>query len=315
MSPKFLTIFALVAVYLIWGSTYLAIRIAIETLPPFLMAGTRFLLAGAVLYAWTLARGAERPTANHWKAAAVIGAALLLGGNGLVVWAEQRVPSSLTALLISITPLWMTLMDWARPGGVLPRRAVAAGLLLGFAGVAMLIGPSEMMGEGQVDPIGATALIFATISWAGGSLYSRFAKLPASPLLVTGMEMLAGGALLTLAGLLTMEVQRIEWAQVSMRSVSAYIYLTLIGSLVGFSAYVWLLKNTPLALASSYAYVNPVVAVILGWAVAGEPLTPRTLLAAGVIIMAVVLITTQRSQEPLNEEEVPGAVPEEPGNV
>ena len=293
--PRWRVITAFAAVYLIWGSTYLAIRLAVETMPPFLMAGVRFLIAGAILYVWTRWRGTPQPTRAHWLAAAGVGGLLLLGGNGGVVWAAQHVPSGLTALLIATVPLWMALLNWLRPNGVKPGNGAIVGLLLGFVGIMLLIGPNKFASGQRVDSLGATVLIIAALSWAVGSLYSRQAKLPASPLLATGMEMLAGGALLLIAGLLFGEWTRFELSAPSLRSWLALSYLILCGALIGFTAYIWLLRVTTPAQASTYAYVNPVVAIFLGWAFAGEPLTGRTLLAAAIIVAAVVVITTQRA--------------------
>ena len=169
-SPQWRMIAAFAAIYFIWGSTYLAIRFAIETLPPFLMASTRFIVAGAVLYGWARLVGAPRPTRFHWSAAAVVGGLLLLGGNGGVVWAEQSVPSGLTALLVAMAPVWMALLDWARRGGVRPNGGASVGLALGFAGVVLLVGPDVLVGGGQVNPIGALVLMLASLSWAAGSL-------------------------------------------------------------------------------------------------------------------------------------------------
>lgn len=283
---------AFAAVYLIWGSTYLAIRFAIETMPPLFMAGVRYLIAGAVLYAWMRLRGTPPAARYHWVSAAIVGGLLLLGGNGGVVWAEQRVPSGLTALMITTVPLWMALLSWFRPNGLRPSRVVAVGLLVGFAGVALLVGPGELAGGSHIDLLGATVLILAALSWAAGSLYSRHARFPHSALLATAMEMLAGGALLLLAGSVAGEWARLDLEAVSLKSTLAFIYLIVFGSLVGFSAYIWLLRVTTPARVSTYAYVNPVVAVFLGWALAGEPLTPRTGIAAAIIIGAVVLLTT-----------------------
>ncbi|HYN88651.1 MAG TPA: drug/metabolite exporter YedA [Ardenticatenaceae bacterium] len=292
--PRLDVALALLTVYVIWGSTYLAIRFAIATLPPFLMAGTRFTLAGALLYGWMRLRGAPRPSAANWRAALVIGALLLVGANGVVSWAEQRVPSGIAALIIATVPLWMALLDWLRPGGIRPRVQIALGLLCGFAGVALLIGPRNWSGS-AVDLVGAGAVVFASFSWAVGSLYSRRAELPASALLATSIEMLAAGMLLLLVGTAGGEWARLDPGQVSLHSALALGYLVVFGSLIAFSAYVWLLRATTPAIVSTYAYVNPVVALVLGWALAGEALTPRTLLASAVIVAGVVIITTQRA--------------------
>lgn len=291
--PKLVAAFA--AVYLVWGSTYLAIRFAIETLPPFLMAGARFLAAGGVLYAVMRARGEPRPSPVHWRSAAVVGGLLLFLGNGGVVWAEQTVPSGVAALLVATLPLWMVLLEWARPGGERPTGRVVAGLVVGFAGLVLLVGPSELVGGQRVDPVGAGVVLFAALAWAAGSIYSRSAPLPSSPFLATGMEMLAGGALLVAAGAVTGELGALDPAGVSARSALALAYLVVFGSLVGFTAYIWLLRVSTPSRVSTYAYVNPVVAVLLGWALAGEPLSARVLGAAAVIIAAVVLITRSRA--------------------
>ncbi len=296
MSPRLGIILAFAAIYMIWGSTYLAIRYAIDTVPPFAMAAMRFLLAGAILYPLARASGIPRPTGINWRGAAIVGGLLLLGGNGGVVWAEKRVPSSLAALLVAMVPLWMALLDWIRPGGVRPRARVFMGLFLGLTGIVLLVGPGEIAGGSQIDPIGALALMVSTFCWASGSIYSRYARLASSGLLATGMEMLAGGALLLVASVATGEWLRFDVTHVSLGSWAALLYLVVFGSLVAFSAYVWLLKVAAPARVSTYAYVNPVVAVFLGWWLASEPVTPRTLIAAAVIIGAVALITSARSK-------------------
>ncbi|MGH7596988.1 MAG: drug/metabolite exporter YedA [bacterium] len=294
--PRWQIATAFAAIYLIWGSTYLAIRFAVETFPPFLMASMRFLVAGAILYPWARLRGASQPARSHWLAATVVGGLLLLGGNGGVVWAAQLVPSGLTALLIGTVPLWMALLDWLRRGGTKPSNGVMVGLLLGLFGIALLVGPGKLAGGRQVDLVGAAVLILASLSWAAGSLYSRRAQLPASPLLATAMEMLAGGALLLIASLLVGEWTRFDSSALSLRSWLSLGYLIFFGALVGFTAYIWLLRVSTPAHVSTYAYVNPVVAIFLGWTFAGEPLTARTLLAAAVIVAAVVIITTYRAR-------------------
>ncbi len=286
---------AFLAIYTIWGSTYLAIRIAIETIPPFLMAGIRFLIAGAALYLWTRLRGAPTPTRPNWKAAAIIGGLLLLGGNGGVVWAEQYVPSGLTAVLITTVPLWMALLEWKRYDRTRPALPIVFGLILGFAGVVLLVGPEELAGSGAINRVGATVLILASLSWAIGSLYSRKAPLPTSPLQSTAMEMLAGGLLLSAAGLVSREWVGFQPSEASFRSLISLAYLVVFGSLAGFTSYIFLLKATTPAKVSTYAYVNPIIAVILGWAIAQEELTPRTLVAAAIIVAAVVVITTYRA--------------------
>ena len=303
---------AFIAVYTIWGATYLGIRFAIETIPPFLMAGSRFVIAGAVLYAWMRLSGAPAPTRMQWRATTMIGALLLLGGNGVLAWAEQLVPSGLAALIISTVPIWMVLLDWLR-GGARPTAGISIGLVLGLVGIALLVGPANLAGGNQLNTLGVIVLLFASLSWATGSLYARRASIPSTPLLATSMEMLTGGGLLLLAGLVAGEGGQLRLDQLSLRSVVAFGYLVFFGSLVGFSAYTWLLRVSTPARVSTYAYVNPVVAVFLGWALAGEALTPQTLLAAAVIITAVVVITTGQSKKsvPQPANALPSVAPTE----
>lgn len=282
---------AFAAVYLIWGSTYLAIRIAIETLPPFLMAAARFACAGSILYAWARLRGAPRPAPAAWRATGIIGGLLLLGGNGSVVWAEQSVPSGIAALMVAGVPLWMVLFDWMAPGGARPAPRTMVGLLLGLAGLAILVGPSALRGAGPVDPIGAAVLVVGSVSWAAGSIYARHARLPDRPLLTTGMQMLVGALFLAVASVLLGEPGRVAWGGVSARSALALLYLVVFGAIVAYSAYVWLLRNATAARVSTYAFVNPLVAVLLGWGLANEPLTAQTFTAAAVIVLGVALIT------------------------
>jgi drug/metabolite transporter (DMT)-like permease len=283
---------AFAAVYVIWGSTYLAIRIAIETIPPFAMAGTRFILAGALLYGWQRWRGAPTPQPIHWRSALIIGALLLLGGNGGVTWAEQEIPSGLAALIIATVPIWVVVFGALRPGNPRPNRRTLVGVLLGLAGIALLVGPSNLAASGQdIRTISYVVLLLAPVSWAIGSLYSRGARLPRSQLQATGMEMLLGGALLLLAATVTGEWASLDLAAISLRSAAAFIYLVFIGAIIGFSAYIWLLKNTTPAKATTYAYVNPVVAVFLGWAVLSEPVTPAMVIAMTIIIFSVALIS------------------------
>jgi len=290
---------ALISVYVIWGSTYLAIRFAVESLPPFTMSGVRFVFAGAVLYAWRRARGDAAPSGRQWRSAAIVGLFLLAGGNGGVVWAEQRVVSSVAALLIGTVPLWMVLIDALRPQGPgRPGWKAGLGVLTGFAGVALLIGPSwSGDGVGHVDRIGALAVVLGALLWSIGSLYSRNAELPSSPLLATSMEMITGGAGLLLLGVVGGEWARLDVDAFSPRSLLAFGYLVVFGSWVAFTAYTWLLRAAPTPLVSTYAYVNPLVAIVLGHVLAGEPLTARTLLAAAIIVGSVALITAVRPGE------------------
>jgi drug/metabolite transporter (DMT)-like permease len=281
---------AFAAVYLVWGSTYLFIRFAVETLPPFLMAGARFAVAGAILYLWARMRGAPTPARAEFRGAAIAGLFLLLGGNGAVVWAEQRVPSGVTALLVATVPVWMVLLDWLRPGGVRPRAGVFAGLALGLVGLALLVGRGAF-GGGGADVVGAAVLVVGSILWATGSLYVRQNPRPSSALVTNAVQMLAGGAALLVVGTLVGEFGRLDLAAASTRSLLSLLYLVIAGSLIGFTAYTYLLQVSTPAKVSTYAYVNPVVAVFLGWAFAGEDITARTLVAAAVILAGVAIIT------------------------
>jgi drug/metabolite transporter (DMT)-like permease len=286
---------AFAAVYLVWGSTYLAIRFAVETLPPLLMAGTRFLIAGAILLLWArLREGSKGPTRRDWIIGLASGALLLLGGNGAVVWAEQRVPSGIAALLVAVVPVWMVLLDWLRPGGRRPASLVFAGLGLGLLGLALLVGPDALHGGGDIDTIGAAVLILGSLSWAVGSLYTQRAGRPSSANNGSGAQMFAGGLCLVAVALLSGEAAQLDLAHASTRSLLGFAYLVTFGSLIGFTAYVYLLAHTTAARAATYAYVNPVVAVLLGWAFAGEPVTARTLVAAAVILAGVAIITVAR---------------------
>ena len=288
---------AFAAVYVIWGSTYLAIRFGVATIPPFIMAGTRFAVAGSLLYAWARLRGAPAPAPREWLSAAVVGVLLLFIANGGVTWAEQRVPSGIAALLAATVPCWIVVLDWTLHGGARPRPGIVAGLAAGLLGVILLVGPAQFFGTERLDMVGITVLLFASVSWAVGSLYSRKATLPASPLLATSMEMLAGAAALYTLALLTGEFSSFRPDAVTMRSWLAVGYLATFGSIIGFSAYVWLLRVAPASRVATYAYVNPVIALLLGWALAGEAFTAQMLVAAGVIILGVVLIITRQSRD------------------
>jgi len=278
-------VLAYAAVYFVWGSTYLAMKYGIESLPPFLLAGFRFLSAGAALYGWSLLQRAGLPTARQWRDATVVGALMLLCSNGLVCWAEQTVPSGAAALFIATVPIFVTIFQWKRPSGV-----TVAGIVLGFLGIAVLVGPKAIGSHERIDPRGAMALLFAAASWSLGSLYARRSDRPASKLQAAGMQMLAGGVLLIVSAWGTGQWTGFHPAQVTLRSGLALVYLAIFGSIVAFSAYTWLLDHTTPDRAVTYAYVNPVVAVLLGWAWGGEPLGARVLVASAIIVTAVVLI-------------------------
>jgi drug/metabolite transporter (DMT)-like permease len=288
---------ALGAIYVIWGATYLGMEIAMESIPPFLMASIRFFLAGAILYALFRPRS-TRPTLRHWIATAIVGTFLLVGGNALVAVAQQRIDTGVAALIVATFPLWIATFDFAANGRRL-RPLSVVGVLVGFAGIAILIRPG-----GDIDLVGALICLFAPISWTIGSLYARGARLPDSPLLGSGMEMLAGGAVLAVVGLASGE--RFDVGAVSGRSWLALAALILFGSIVAYSCYVWLLTVAPTELVSTYAYVNPVIAVLLGAVFLEEAITAWVLLAGAAIVTSVVLIVRAQSAppaEPVVEED------------
>jgi drug/metabolite transporter (DMT)-like permease len=289
-------VLAFTAIYVIWGSTYLGMRVAIETMPPFFMAAARFLIAGGLLFAALKLRGAPWPTLRQWRANAIIGTFLLLGGNGLVVWAELTIPSGITALLIGVSPLFFVLTEWAWPGGMRPTRITMGAMLLGFGGVVWLAAPWEGAAGGALNYGGVVAILCAATFWSFGSIYSRHAKHGAEPFLASSLQMLGGGASLLVAALVHGDFAQLDLAAISPRSWSAFAYLVAVGSLVGFSTFVWLMKHSTPARVATYAYVNPVVAVFLGWMILGEPITSRTVVASAIIVGAVVIITTEKSR-------------------
>jgi len=291
-----LVVAAFAAVYVIWGSTYLGIRLAIDSIPPLLMAGSRFVTAGLILYAVMRMRGAEKPTLTQWKGSTVIGSLLLLAGNGGVSWAQQTVPSGIAALVVAAVPLWILLVDWLRPNGTRPKLIVWLGLAVGFAGVALIVAGKNQLGHRIVNPAGAAALVFATITWALGSVYSRHAAKPTSALLAVAMQMITGGALQLCAGVALGETARLDLAHITPTSAWAFVYLTLVGSLVGFTAYVWLLQVSTPARVSTYAYVNPLIAVFLGHLVLNEEV-PQTVALAGALILAAVILITRHGSK------------------
>jgi len=297
-APTGRVILAFAAVYVIWGSTYLAIRFAIETVPPFLMAGVRYLIAGAILYAVLRMRGARRPTRAEWWAATVSGGLMIAGGNGLLSWAEQYVPSGIAALLLGTVPLWFVGLAWLGPEREAPAPLELAGLLLGLVGVALLVigsGESPSPGGGGLAVVwGAVAILVAAGSWAVGSLYHRRARFPAPALYATAMTMMAGGGVLVLAAIATGEPGRFDAGAVSLRSLTAFAYLVVFGSIVGFSAYAWLIKVVRPALVGTYAYVNPVVAVFLGWWLGGERVSSGMVLGAAIVLVSVALVQSGR---------------------
>lgn len=296
--PRSHVLTAFVAVYVVWGSTYLAIRYGVQSIPPFTLAATRFLVSGTILYWWARRRGTASPTWRQWRDASIAGIFMLTGGNGGVVWAEQRVPSGVAALLAAIVPLWIVLIEWWRPQGRRPGAAVLSGVFLGLCGLVLLVWQPQHDGRraGAVDPLGATVLVIGSLSWAIGSVFNRHGDRPRSAPMSTAAPMFGGGAALLVLALTTGEITHFSPAQVTRASALGWLYLVAFGSLVGFTAYIYLLRATTAAKASTYAYVNPLVAVVLGWVVAGEPITPRTLVAAAVILAGVALITMARSE-------------------
>ena len=300
-------------VYLIWGSTYLAIRFTIETLPPFLSAGLRFFLAGMILYAFARIKNREAaPEPRHWPGAIIVGGLLLFSGNGCVVWAERCVPSGLAALFIAIVPLWMVLLEWWWHQTRRPSFGVFLGIGIGFLGVWLLMAPDLLhLGGHAINRGGALLLLLASFSWSIGSVYSRRAYLPRSPFLSTAMQMIGGGILLLLLGFLSGEYRHYPVDHFGAKSILALMYLVIFGSLVAYTAYIWLLKNAGVARTSTYAFVNPVVAIFLGWALAGERLDTQTAIAAFFVLVAVIVITIYH-KEPTHGKHGNNHQPKEP---
>jgi len=301
--PAWLLAAAFAAVYVIWGSTYLAIRVAVESIPPFLMAGLRHLSVGLAFYPIFRRVSGEEPTLPQWRTTAITGCLLLFLGNGTVSWAERVVPSGIAALLVATVSLWMVLIDWLRPGGTRPAPRVMAGFVLGFAGMLLLVGPKHLGGAERVNPAGTLALILASLAWAIGSIYSKHHPLPASPLLGVAMQTLCGGSVLCLAALVTGELRGFHFSQVTLRSWLGLLYLVFFGSAFGFSAYVYILKHSTATRVATYAFVNPVVALFLGWFLAAEPLSARTMLASAVILGAGLLVITAPPKDVIHADE------------
>ena len=310
------------AIYLIWGSTYLGIRIAVESMPAFLMASTRFIVAGGIVAAFIALTRGFKATPKQWRDNAIVGGFLCLGGNGLVSWAEEKVPSGIATLIISAGPVFIVLMDWAvhawaKDGrrGTRPNALTFAGLALGFIGLAILVGPDVLAtGVGGLDPWRVLGLLGATFFWGVGMLVMRYVREPAEPFTASGIQMITGSGWLLLASLATGELGRFDPSLITGRSVVAWAYLVIFGSLIGFSTFTWLMKHSTPAKVSTYAYVNPVVAVFLGWAVLNETISPRLFLAAAIIIAGVALITIAKNKKPvvrpaLSEVEGPNPVP------
>jgi drug/metabolite transporter (DMT)-like permease len=291
---KIWIVVAFAALYLIWGSTYLGIRFAIETIPPFLMAGTRFLIAGLIMHSIAWSQGIVKSSWANWRTSLIIGACLLLGGNGGVTISEKYIDSGLAAVIVAIVPIYIVLLGWATGMAQRPTAVVWLGLVGGFIGVGILLGPSLRFfsNDAHGPAIGMSILLVSSFLWSAGSLYSRAAKHAASPFLTAAQQMICGGMLLLLTGALTGEMRRFHPGSVSILSVASFAYLIIIGAVVGYTAYIWLLRHCDPAKVATYAYVNPIVAVLLGAAFAGETLTMRTLVAAALIIGSVAMVIT-----------------------
>lgn len=295
-------ILAFTAVCLIWGSTYLGVRFAIETLPPLLMAGVRFTVAGIIMLIWARFSGASYPTWQETRAAIVVGFMLVSACNGMFTIAMGRVPSSIGALVATSLPIWMVLLDWLRPQGKRPANGVFAGVVLGFGGIVMLVQPwkyfmNEANNSQHFDFIGFVLMFFGTIAWAVGSIYARQTKLPDSPRMTTAIELLAGGLIMLVLAVIIGDVGRVHLQNVSLKSFLAFLYLIAFGSIAAFSAYAWLLQNVSTALASSYTYINPIIALLLGATLGGESITPAMITAMMIILAAVGLIAKYRSAD------------------
>ena len=289
-STTLLIVAAFATVYVVWGSTYWAIKVSLDSIPPFALGAIRYLIAGGLMLAGAAVLGAGRPTRAQWITAAITGTLLLVGGNGAVILAEQRAPTGLVALIVASAPLWMVLIDWLRPGGVRPDRMVFLGLAAGTLGIVLLVDPGGAVGSGV--PVRETLMLIAgALAWAAGSIWSRQAKLPGSAAMLVALQMLIAGVIFTGLSLAAGEPARMQAATITLQSWLGLGYLIVFGSIVGFTAYVWLVRQVSPAAASTYAYVNPVVALAIGTVVGGEALTSRTLLAATVLLGAVVLIT------------------------
>jgi len=285
---------ALFALYIVWGSTYLGMRIAIETIPPFVHGAIRFFISGVILFVWQRFAGQPMPTARQWISCAIIGNLLLVGGNGMVSWAEQTIPSGIAALIIAAVPMFMVIMESIRPRGHKPTVKAIIGLCIGFVGIYILVAPSHTAQAPSLNVFGVFALLAACAFWSIGSVYSKAADVPSSALMTTGAEMLAGSVGLLIMSLLTNELQTWNVATVSAHSVYGLVYLLLIGSIIGFGSYIWLLKHAPISLVASYAYVNPIVAVLLGAWLASEPLDPHIWISTVIIMRSVMLVNSKK---------------------
>jgi drug/metabolite transporter (DMT)-like permease len=306
-APRALVLAAFAAIYIIWGSTYLAIKYAVATVPPFFMTGARFFVAGLALYGWSLLRSQRsgvdaEPTQTaavirrRWRDAFIVGALLIVGGTALVGWAELSVPSGITSLILATTPLWMVLMESVIESKQAPTPRVMAGVVVGIVGLGVLVGPSLLSRDGDMDLLGVASLAVAALAWSGGAMFSRRASAPPSPVRATAMQMVAGALLSVVTGFAIGEHRQFAPSAITLASMMAVAYLVVAGALVGFTAYLWLMRVSTPSRVATHAYVNPVVAVLLGWAILGEPVTARTAIAMAIIVLAVVLIVTAPSR-------------------
>jgi len=286
------TLLAFAIIYLVWGSTFLAIRVGVAEVPPFLLAGMRFLIAGAVLYGWVRATGTPSPTLREWGSATLLAVLIFVGDYGLVFWAERRVPSGITAVMMATIPVFMTLSEILIMKTQRLTFRLGAALLVGIGGVVVLVSRSANFGDAPVDTRGAAALIVGAISWAVGSTLTRKVALPSSKAMSSGAQMLAGGVLLTLTAAALGEFNGFQVQAVSLKAWLALVYLIIAGSIIAFTAYVWLIHHESPTKVGTHAYVNPVVAVVLGYLLLGEPIGPRTILGTVFVLVSVVVITT-----------------------
>ena len=296
--PAWLTLLAFATIYLVWGSTFLAIRVGVREVPPFLLAAFRFLIAGLVLYLWTIARGERSPTARQWLSAFALGVLIFVGDYGLLFWAEQRVPSGIAAVMLATIPAFMALSEILFLGTQRMTLRLALALLIGLGGVGVLMSRSLNLGGAPVDTRGAVALIIAAIGWSVASILTRKLPLPDSKVMSSGAQMLAGGVLLTLTAAGLGEFRGFRPSAVSFEAWVSLLYLIVAGSIIAYTAYVWLIHHESPTKVGTYAYVNPVVAVLIGYFLGGEPLGPRTILGSACVLVSVVLITTTPAKRP-----------------
>ena len=297
--PRWKTLLAFAIIYFVWGSTFLAIRVGVREVPPFLLAAMRFLVAGLVLYGWTMARGERSPSARQWASVSLLAVLIFVLDYGLLFWAEQRVPSGIAAVMLATIPVFMALSEIILLATQKLTARLALALLIGIGGVAVLMSRSLDLGVAPIDRLGAVALIFAAISWSVASALSRKLPLPPSKVLSSGAQMLAGGVFLTVASAALGEFRDFHPWTVSRGAWLALLYLIVAGSIIGFTAYVWLLHHESPTKVGTYAYVNPVVAVLVGYFLGGEALGLRTILGTLLVLISVVVITATPVKKPV----------------